>query len=752
MNDSNISSAMDLSFLSQESNIQQIGTIERTDTPKTTEKRKRGRPRTKPVIPTALDADGNPIKKQRGRPRKVLTDATDTDGEKNKPLDENGVPLKKRRGRPKKSLIDSTSVTYPLGSSNKSTAPNGNTYQDSASGYLAVASKSDASTSSQTNPDKINKQGRPKKIDVSESSKSKTSTERTDYAGVRTMREKQNEEETSRPKKSERLIEHFDSKRLSHRSDVFGIEGPQRKVAFPENEEHPELIRSINGISNDNLAYKEREQSASISSDESYLPTNDLSQVPKSEPRGTDHMEFTEQNLPERTSKILDSSIQPKAPRRRGRPKKVRDESAEPKVKRPRGRPPKEKHDKDRPQQVLNTEKLYENQWTLNNMISINDSKGSHVEDTSLLKPTEKNKDVFLNFKKNQEKATKPNTILDDSYDVFSFDNNGTSNFVIPEDALPSQSAKKNNSQKTSPMKPLKEQLELIDTNIQFSDENESDIDYSISESQNEGSSSPVQSPSDPRLDSLRPDEELKVLTGPTNDLAKSQNILEKGPTTLKEEKSRVNSLGENSCKATSPHLSEEWSLSLSFQDVKGQGTPDASPLSERNTSFKPIHSSPNLVTDVASQKPESLKQTEQGAQSSSENDLLTKFSAIKELPSWQALNSNLLTLLDGDITTLNEYFNDLLSYMNKTDASLASDTTGELTFFINNMPNEELALKFNNWIDQKANEIFMSFENKINNKVTTLHHQFEIAKELIQGIDNDAVLIEFANRFNIKF
>ncbi|QEU62854.1 Bir1 [Kluyveromyces lactis] len=778
MNDSNLSSAMDLSFLSDESSFQQIGSLNTPKLPKA-EKRKRGRPRTKPVVPVELDANGNPIKKQRGRPRKNPTTETHKSAKKEPILDENGLPVKKRRGRPRKSLIDPTNISFTSESKKNTTTDNNINIQDTLGGIPKTLK---AKHSHNVLPIAIQpkKRGRPKKTESIEGVRTEQSHEAMNYSNDMKFKiEKILHKEDNYPN----LIssrDTFDPKKSSHRSDVSKPESSLVK----DNSQRKSIdcvSSSIAGESDSISAYSSK-GSTSLSSDDSYIPEVDPLQKVQSDHRADKgQIEFGDNRASEQLQRDTDSAIQTQAPRKRGRPKKLRDETAEPKVKRPRGRPPKDKVNKDKNQSASNTEKLPENQWTLNDIISgrmqqkdqleaspkkkiklaktaaqlgINDSKGSQVGETSFMQSVEKNKDVFLDFKKNKEKATKPNTILDDSYDVFSFDNNGTSNFVIPEEAFPAQGSKKNKTEKSSPMKPLKEQLELIDTDIAFSDESENDSDYSPNENQDRVNSSPVQSLPDRERDFLRPKQNPIDEPGLATDVSKAQNRMEQG-TDISNElvESQANKLGaDNRERRTSNRLSDEWSLSLTFQDVNGQGTPDASPSNKPKVSFGPLPSSPDVNTKAVINNSNHSTDHPHLDQKYLDAESITQTTPIESLPKWNVLDNSELSSLSEDVLTLNKYFSDLLLYMNKVDASLASDLTGELTFFINSMPNEELALNFKNWIDQKGKEIFESFETTINTKIETLQRQFSTAKEFIQQIDDDSVLLEFANRFNIDF
>lgn len=745
MNELTMSSAMDLSFLSEESHESKPNDQNNIESVK----RKRGRPRTKPILPVELDAEGNPIKKKRGRPKKILTEPNQESSnlflqsKSGSPLEENVPVVKKRRGRPRKSLINPTTIAFVTETSKNETHSISGDHQDKD--HLRIGDRSDTN---KRNPVLL----QPKKRDINGDIK-----------------------KTEKPQEGKEGIQNG-----SQRSEP--TDKPELERHDPSIEEAPAL--------NEN---PEPAKPSSVTSELSIQKNQELDNKGK---------------VPESRLQTAEPSKPEKPHKKRGRPRKNPAENMAPKIKRPRGRPPKPKSQEEQFQNQKHKQRrdskerkgtqdtderkqanIKEYSTNLTDILrdnsqqkgisstspkkkiklaktitqqTFNDSKESHVEDTNAGKAIEKNKDVFLNFKKNQEKATKPNNILDDSYDVFSFDNNGTSNFIIPEEALPVPNNAKNKNPKTTPMKPLQEQLEHIDTtNIEFSDDDdynvEDDDSKKISESEKSSDesynsendaysdiSSSVPSPSSPNDDSLR--HLPSSVSQKQSSIPESQAAFEHEDQMPQGLDSRPLSI--HNSEKTPRKLSEEWSLSISFQDVNGQGTPDASPSRPKEI-ISAFPSSPNIspkVKNTINSDPEPEKVNEKAV---TEHRTMRN-TPIKTLPSWSPLDNDRLRTLTEDTITLNKYFTDLLIYMNKNSATLASDATGELSFFINQMPKHETSLNFCDWVDRKGMEVYRQLEKGIDEKIEEIKLQFQKAKELINQIDDDTILLEFAERFNI--
>lgn len=459
--------------------------------------------------------------------------------------------------------------------------------------------------------------------------------------------------------------------------------------------------------------------------------------------------------------------------KKRGRPRKIIDKNTEPKVKRPRGRPPKTVNDSSRLKNSLESLGVHQADSNIhqqsnipkvscklensprrkvklsrgNTDIAFSGEKDLQANDNSLNNVAEINKDIFLNFKKNQEKPTKPNTILDDSYDVFSFDNNGNSNFVIPEDAFTPQIPKKVTDSKPDtliPLAPLREKLELIDTNIEFSEDNASVLSSPV-QSPSEQDDGPLRHSSTPLKQHTREEKEITHSTNSVNDIDQHTDFHNVSG-------AHVFTSAEKETSSKAQIIPDEWSLSISFHDVNGHGTPDLSPASINSSiSIKHPPSSPDvpkqLKKDTSTSTSTSPSLPLEYSQSEIDEPLLEQC-----LPVWPSTGSELLSTLNKDILTLNGYFHDLLLYINKNDSTLGSDITGDLTFFLNQMPKNELNMLFHEWLTTKGNEIYKNFEREVETKLNVLKKQFNNAIQMVEEIESDEVLFDLAKRFKLKF
>lgn len=112
----------------------------------------------------------------------------------------------------------------------------------------------------------------------------------------------------------------------------------------------------------------------------------------------------------------------------------------------------------------------------------------------------------------------------------------------------------------------------------------------------------------------------------------------------------------------------------------------------------------------------------------------------------------NLSSILDLDDNTelVKEYFKNLLRYINNNDSTLSNDLDGDLNFFINQIPDNELDLTFNDWIDIKVSEVKADFIKKTDKKTELIKKEFESIQKRIEDLDDDNILRTMAKNSNI--
>ncbi|CCE61812.1 hypothetical protein TPHA_0B01390 [Tetrapisispora phaffii CBS 4417] len=108
------------------------------------------------------------------------------------------------------------------------------------------------------------------------------------------------------------------------------------------------------------------------------------------------------------------------------------------------------------------------------------------------------------------------------------------------------------------------------------------------------------------------------------------------------------------------------------------------------------------------------------------------------------------ITNHDKDFEIVKEYFQSLLKYVNVNDAHLANDINGDLRFFYNQIPKEELELTFDSWIDLKLATIREDFNKRTEQKLTIMKDEFRHIKQKIDSCDDDATLLEISKQFGI--
>ncbi|CDH16520.1 uncharacterized protein ZBAI_08308 [Zygosaccharomyces bailii ISA1307] len=105
---------------------------------------------------------------------------------------------------------------------------------------------------------------------------------------------------------------------------------------------------------------------------------------------------------------------------------------------------------------------------------------------------------------------------------------------------------------------------------------------------------------------------------------------------------------------------------------------------------------------------------------------------------------------MDEDKNLVKNYFHDMLRYINNNDATLANDRDGDLTFFMKQMPSEEMDIPFSQWITKKKEALQKEFQEDVKQKLRKLRDEFNHAIENIGTIENEETLIAMAERLGV--
>lgn len=105
---------------------------------------------------------------------------------------------------------------------------------------------------------------------------------------------------------------------------------------------------------------------------------------------------------------------------------------------------------------------------------------------------------------------------------------------------------------------------------------------------------------------------------------------------------------------------------------------------------------------------------------------------------------------MDEDKNLVKNYFHDMLRYINNNDATLANDRDGDLTFFMKQMPSEEMEIPFSQWIMKKKKALQKEFQDDVKQKLRKLRDEFNHAIENIETIENEETLIAMAERLGV--
>ncbi|AAS53078.2 AER399Cp [Eremothecium gossypii ATCC 10895] len=379
---------------------------------------------------------------------------------------------------------------------------------------------------------------------------------------------------------------------------------------------------------------------------------------------------------------------------------------------------------------------------------------------------SENRKSVVLNFNKKKQspspvascRGNHKNNILDDSYDVFEFSSHGNSAFVIPPDAFksPQRDSKepsaprvkksvgilgilKNTTQslqaiskspRHSSINKLRSKLDEIDIDIQLSDDedDEDDEQNSVRSTYSTPLCSPRCSPK------LRPRQQLHNFViddvSERNSKSPPETPLPQSPTrTSKHASQLITGAHVTPAAVSSPKIgtlyTEQNILALDRLQLGDHGTP------QNHTSHR------NSELELEPEHPPSRNSTPE---------------PINELPVWRALPNIEFNKLDEDRRMLSGFLHDLLRYMNVNEATLKRDIDGNITYFIQQMPNQELDMTFIQWLDLKVSQLKVEYLKELEKKRTLLVGQFEASERIIRNISDSKVLLELANRFGIKF
>ncbi|GMM56679.1 survivin [Maudiozyma humilis] len=118
--------------------------------------------------------------------------------------------------------------------------------------------------------------------------------------------------------------------------------------------------------------------------------------------------------------------------------------------------------------------------------------------------------------------------------------------------------------------------------------------------------------------------------------------------------------------------------------------------------------------------------------------------------------NISQINSIDNDRKIVKDYLHDLLNYININDASLNNDRDGNLTYFMDKMPESEKNMQFENWTETKVKSIHKTFTDDIDNKKKLMMSEFALLDHQIRSIntnksENDALLRHMANSFGIE-
>ncbi|AET39693.1 survivin Ecym_4672 [Eremothecium cymbalariae DBVPG len=364
------------------------------------------------------------------------------------------------------------------------------------------------------------------------------------------------------------------------------------------------------------------------------------------------------------------------------------------------------------------------------------------------------NKSIVLDFAKSRlsspqtelaaNRPNSKNTILDDSYDTFEFSSNGNSGFVIPPDAFKSPrkikptvdvekkqtgilgiikgTAQSLQSMSRSPrhisIGKISSSLDVIDTNIQLSD-NESEV--------NSNFSTPVASPKS--VPHLRPRKQMHHFV--IDDVA-----------------------SESESESSATQVSATHSIASNYvsQAVTGAQVQSVAPKSsriEKLTIDKSVLLSDNFqLQDHGTPETYSSKNCDSRNQTAN----MEIPEPFESLPSWNSLPNTSFDNTNKDRIMLSNFLHGLLKYINVNDANLNRDIDGNINYFIQQMPGNELDMTFAEWLDHKVRELKDEYLKELVKKKELLLKQFRASEEMVKNITDGKILLELAERFEIYY
>ncbi|SCV02487.1 LAME_0H01640g1_1 [Lachancea meyersii CBS 8951] len=396
-------------------------------------------------------------------------------------------------------------------------------------------------------------------------------------------------------------------------------------------------------------------------------------------------------------------------------------------------------------------------------------------------------KSIVLNFNNPSPKSNVAprNPIIDDSFDAFSFSAHGNSEFVIPESAF---QTKKSNAmqtlpesvQRSSPSVSVSEHANVgrarenqVDPSFALKNGALNDIDMDVEMSDDSIQVPPLSEASTPigtPARSSSTEKEQKDDTPPIHDINQSDTSIS---STIPEFE-RTPAITSNFAQSTGTDISPRNIIRPTAQvpqvGVDNSTDKSRSKLATNEVSLaatkgpfgvendRSLSSSSNLViTDQNIPNEEStaiLKLNKSNVKSASEEELIRNGSSPSVsfgdiFPATADLH-NSLVLVDEERVLLANYFRKLLRYINVNDLSLFNEVDGDLSFFVQHMPQHEKQLAFSAWIDKKQSELKEEFERDYRTKVAKLDRQFKAAKSFLEKIDNDEALLKIADHYSL--
>ncbi|SCW00140.1 LAFE_0B10330g1_1 [Lachancea fermentati] len=411
-------------------------------------------------------------------------------------------------------------------------------------------------------------------------------------------------------------------------------------------------------------------------------------------------------------------------------------------------------------------------------------------------------KSIVLNFKPKQSKEPqKNNPIIDDSFDAFSFSNQGNSEFIIPDSAFTIHSAGLESGQLRSNSTLPVTTSTGTDTGSPYPDKTPSpefksqgnsngrlnDIDLDISMSEDSEDEQSISNRSTPLQSPLREDAISSSITlsqSSEKDGRNQENTSNSRKASIKDFIiDDINTTGSSSASSNSrsPSIVQTAHKGNSLQLIKPMeqnGHMREANLISR--SFEIDSMKAQFQSQESNDGIEGLVLSEERVNEPNEESTsifeLPKETDLKEASNFLNRNieekdaphsdqdprdsvkgkndddtpSEFFDRIDEKRLMVQDYFHNLLKYMNKNLATLANDKDGDLNFFVNHMPAGELNMTYKSWIDKKKEELMQEFDIELNRKLERLENEFQKARKLINNIEDDDILLKVAKQYFI--